>query len=36
MDEKVDRNLGVEGSNPDSDCPFCNIFRTAKTGDSYV
>ena len=29
-------NIGVQGSNPGRDCPVCEIFRMAKTDDSYV
>ena len=36
VEEKVDSNLGVEGSNSDRDLHFCKIFGTAKTDDSYV
>ena len=36
VEEKVDTNLGVQGSNPHSDCHFWKIFRTAKNDDSYV
>ena len=34
--EKVDSNIGVQGSNHGRDCPVCEIFRMAKTDDSYV
>ena len=36
VEEKVDRNIGVQGSNPGRDYQFCEIFRMAKTDDSYV
>ena len=36
VEEKVASNIGVQGSNPGRDCPFCEIFRMAKTDDSYV
>ena len=36
VEEKVDSNIGVEGSNPGRDCQLCAIFRMAKTDDSYV
>ena len=36
VEEKVDSNIGVQGSNPGSDCQFCEIFRMAKTDDFYV
>ena len=37
VEEKVASNIGVQGSNPDGrDCPVCEIFRMAKTDDSYV
>ena len=36
VEEKGDSNLGVQGSNPKRDCQFCEIFRMAKTDDSYV
>ena len=29
-------NIGVQGSNPGRDFPNCEIFRMAKTDDSYV
>ena len=35
VEKNVASNLGVVGSRPDKDCPFCKIFRTAKTDDSY-
>ena len=34
--QKVASRLWVVGSSPDKGCPFCNIFRRAKTDDSYV
>ena len=36
MEEKVDSNIGFEGSNHDRNCHFCKVFRTSKTDDSYV
>ena len=36
VEEKVASKLGVQGSNPGRDCPVCEIFRMAKTDDSYV
>ena len=36
VEEKVARNIGVQGPNPGRDCPVCEIFRMAKTDDSYV
>ena len=36
MEDKVASNLGIQGSNPGRDCPVCEIFRMAKTDDSYV
>ena len=36
VEEKVARNIGVQGPNPGRDCPVCKIFRVAKTDDSYV
>ena len=36
VEEKVASNIGVQGSNPDRDCPVCEIFRMAKTHDYYV
>ena len=32
----VASNIEVQGSNPCRDCPVCEIFRMAKTDDSYV
>ena len=34
--QKVASNFGVVGLNPKEDCPFCKIFRTAKTDASCV
>ena len=36
VEEKVASNIGVQGSNPDRDCPVWAMFRMAKTDDSYV
>ena len=36
VEEKVASNIGVQSSNPGRDCPVCEIFRMAKTDDSYV
>ena len=36
VEEKVASNIGVQGSNPGRDCTVCEIFRMAKTDDSYV
>ena len=36
VEEKVVSNIGVQGSINGSDCQFCEIFRMAKTDDSYV
>ena len=36
VEEKVASNIGVQGSNPGRYCPVCEIFRMAKTDDSYV
>ena len=36
VEEKLESNIGVQGSNPGRDCQFCEIFRMAKTDDSYV
>ena len=36
VEEKVASNIGVQGSNPGRDCQCCEIFRMAKTDDSYV
>ena len=36
VEEKVNSNIGVQDSNPGRDRPVCEIFRMAKTDDSYV
>ena len=36
VEENVASNIGVQGSNPGRDCLVCEIFRMAKTDDSYV
>ena len=36
VEEKVACNIGVQGSNPGRDFPVCELFRMAKTDDSYV
>ena len=36
VEEKVASNIGVHGSNPGRYCQVCEIFRMAKTDDSYV
>ena len=35
VEEKEASNIGVKGSNPGRDCPVCESFRMAKTGDFY-
>ena len=35
VEEKVASNIVVQGSNPGMDGPVCEIFRMAKTDDSY-
>ena len=34
--EKVASKIGVQDSNPGRDCQVCELFRMAKTDDSYV
>ena len=36
VEEKEASNIGVQGSNPGRDYPVCEIFRMAKTDNSYV
>ena len=36
VEEKGASNIGVQGSNPGRGRPFFEIFRMAKTDDSYV
>ena len=36
VEEKVASITGVQGSNTGRDCSVCEIFRMAKTDDSYV
>ena len=36
VEENVDSNIGVQGSNPGREYPVSELFEMAKTDDSYV
>ena len=36
VEEKGASNIEVQGSSPGRECPVCEMFRMAKTDDSYV